>query len=470
MPYLYLENSFFGALVRRPDRFNVLLGIPFGLLASYGLIEITYLPHLFARKETLWVILCGFIVFESLTNYPTYELTTPAWYGELAQDETSFAILDLPRHQRVYDEQYMYYQFVHGKPLVGGHVSRPPAETFAFINTVPFLRDSGLALEPLVDMYDIGRQLNLLAAQDVRYLILHKQFLSVEQQAAWRDWLVVEPLHDDDELIVYSTAAVPPITQALTAEIGIVQSSVTPTSTAQAGWLDIELVWGSQAEPTGDYDVCFVLQDEAGVAVQTDCQPITADYPTSNWLAQDFVRGRYSLNVDPYLAASGSYTLLASLSDSAGEAVSLTTVNLRAEYREFSAPTPQTVTEIDWDVPIRLVGYDLEGSSLTLHWQALERVPATYAIFRHLIDPESGELVGQVDGAPRYWGYPTNWWEAGEYVSETVILPLDQLQRKEYLLFLGMYDPETNERVDVFKGNGELWANSAVFLTTTPLD
>ena len=56
-------------------------------------------------------------------------------------------------------------------------MSRPPDETFAFINTIPFLRDAGLERGPLTEMPDVGRQLRLLAEQNVRYLILHKQYL-----------------------------------------------------------------------------------------------------------------------------------------------------------------------------------------------------------------------------------------------------------------------------------------------------
>jgi hypothetical protein len=38
----------------------------------------------------------------------------------------------------------------------------------------------------------------------VRYLVLHKRFKR-SKLAAWRDWLTIDPYHEDDDLIAYRT-------------------------------------------------------------------------------------------------------------------------------------------------------------------------------------------------------------------------------------------------------------------------
>lgn len=300
LPYRLLEDTFFGALIRRPDRFNVLLSIPMGMLTAYGMIEVGYLPKIFARKQLVWVFLYGFIVFESLTVYPTYALYTPAWYSELAQEEGEFAILELPRHPRVYDEQYMYYQFEHGKPLVGGHVSRPPAEMLSFINSVPMLRDGGLALDPPEIIHNVGSQLEMLEQEGVRYLILHKQFLSESQQDAWKEWLIIEPVHEDVDLIVYDTAVRPAVTAALTPHIGIVESSVTPRAMTQGGWAEINLTWASEGVVEHDYDVCFSLRSPDRMMTSQSCRPVAAIVPTSKWSEKELIQISYELKIGPY--------------------------------------------------------------------------------------------------------------------------------------------------------------------------
>jgi len=466
LPYVFLENTFFGALIRRPDRFNVILSIPIGILAAYGMTEIVYLPHFHARRDFIWIFLGAMIVFESLTIYPTYELYTPSWYGDL--EKGAYAILDLPRHQRVYDEQYMYYQFTHEKPMVGGHVSRPPADAFAFIHQVPLLQNDGSNLDMITEIDDVGRQLQLLADENIRYLVLHKQFLSEEQQVGWLDWLAIEPTHQDRDLIVFDTSTRPTITQYLTPELGIVEITASPLETAQAGWIDISVIWGTASSPTADYEACFILQNEAGETVQTVCHPFAPKRATSSWQAGEWVHGRYPLNVDPYLAESGNYTLAVYANDGesvVGETAMILPLTLTAQNRTFTPPTTQNRTQIAWAPPIELVGYDLNGTELTLHWHVTERIPDTYAVFRHLIDPQTGELIGQVDGAPRNWAYPTNWWEANEYVSETVSLPLD-LVNTPVELVIGLYDPISGERLPISQASEIRADGTAVLLTT----
>src|SRR5512135_1043449 len=99
----------------------------------------------------------------------------------------------------------MFYQIMHGKPLVEGRVLRLPREAFDFMDSDPFLQAlrHGNRMDPALG--DVSHQLRQLADAGVRYIVLHKKFARPEQLAAWRDWLTFSPFHEDDEIVVYRT-------------------------------------------------------------------------------------------------------------------------------------------------------------------------------------------------------------------------------------------------------------------------
>ncbi len=51
----------------------------------------------------------------------------------------------------------------------------------------------------------------------------------------------------------------------------------------------------------------------------------------------------------------------------------------------------------------------------------------------------------QLDTVPRNWGYFTNWWETGEQISDTLTLP--NIPTGTHTLWIGVYHPETNDRL-----------------------
>jgi hypothetical protein len=69
----------------------------------------------------------------------------------------------------------------------------------------------------------------------------------------------------------------------------------------------------------------------------------------------------------------------------------------------------------------------------------------SYKFFIHLYDIESGDIIAQADVIPRDWTYPTTWWEAGEVVSDEI--QLTSVVPGQYQLAVGVYDPETGERL-----------------------
>jgi hypothetical protein len=89
-------------------------------------------------------------------------------------------------------------------------------------------------------------------------------------------------------------------------------------------------------------------------------------------------------------------------------------------------------------------------------------VDVSYKVFVHLIDPASGRPVVQDDAVPRRWTYPTTEWTRNEVVEDKIILPLDGVPQGHYDLVIGLYDPETGERLPAFSAQGNQYPDDAV--------
>jgi hypothetical protein len=90
----------------------------------------------------------------------------------------------------------------------------------------------------------------------------------------------------------------------------------------------------------------------------------------------------------------------------------------------------------------------------------------SYKFFLHVLNSESGIVTAQEDAVPQNWTYPTNWWEADEFVADTVTVTVPA---GTYDLLLGWYEPETGERLPVQTADGISYPGQFVPLTTVSL-
>jgi hypothetical protein len=146
------------------------------------------------------------------------------------------------------------------------------------------------------------------------------------------------------------------------------------------------------------------------------------------------------------------------------------TFSLETQPRQFTPPRPQTTTRFIWPEALNLAGYDLNVEAntftITLYWQARQRMEVSYKFFLHVLNSESGIVTAQEDAVPQNWTYPTNWWEADEFVADTVTVTVPA---GTYDLLLGWYEPETGERLPVQTADGIFYPGQFVPLTTVSL-
>lgn len=91
---------------------------------------------------------------------------------------------------------------------------------------------------------------------------------------------------------------------------------------------------------------------------------------------------------------------------------------------------------------------------LRLHWRVEEEVGEDYKVFVHLLDKE-GRLVAQRDSEPQGGMRPTSGWAEGEEIIDNygVVIP-EGMPTGEYEIVVGMYDPQSGERLPILEGPG----------------
>jgi uncharacterized membrane protein len=140
--------------------------------------------------------------------------------------------------------------------------------------------------------------------------------------------------------------------------------------------------------------------------------------------------------------------------------------------RQTLQPVTRRRADVTFGGQIRLAGYNpprirLTDKGLTVQldlvWQGLGEPRGDYVRFVHLVGPD-GVLRGQHDSSPVNGTYPTSLWAQGEFVPETVEVPLEaDRPAGAYTLHVGLYDPISGQRLtdEVGRDHYEIMAQLA---------
>ena len=110
---------------------------------------------------------------------------------------------------------------------------------------------------------------------------------------------------------------------------------------------------------------------------------------------------------------------------------------------------------------IQLVSYALPDEEnlargdapVVLYWRATAPVEADYTVFVHLLD-KTGEIIAQADAPPVGGLYPTTYWLPGEIVEDSHYLPVPDSILESYQVVVGLYDPDTLNRLEAIDTSG----------------
>ncbi len=216
---------------------------------------------------------------------------------------------------------------------------------------------------------------------------------------------------------------------------------------------EVRLTWLADRPVGYNYALSLRLKDAQGrVLSSLDTQPCYGLYPTGMWRDGELIHDRYILRASMNKAC----LLEVILYDPASFApIGSARIPVGRRQPSHAIPTMETELNVDFGGRMRLLGCDLvrmdDKLLLKLHWRSLRRMEKDYKVFVHLFDPATERIVAQHDSMPPI---PTSWWEEGEVVSEEVALDLTDVPAGHYRLAVGVYEPETMERLKAIDAKG----------------
>lgn len=128
--------------------------------------------------------------------------------------------------------------------------------------------------------------------------------------------------------------------------------------------------------------------------------------------------------------------------NTAGQAVTPIAGRIKLTPRVWPNYRPRHPAQVNFNNTLALIGYDLDGSNLTLYWQALAPIDEEPAVFVHLLDA-AGQVAAQADAPPTGGVYSTAFWQPGETIADRRTLPA---AANAAALRLGLYRPTNGER------------------------
>jgi hypothetical protein len=315
------------SVLRHPLRLNTLLFLSLAVLVAFGarwvfqrLLSWRTLPAHLMLGSVAAILLFEYWVSPFPTTQPVYS----PFIDQLAAEEGDFAVADFPIDRQA-DKYYMFQQTIHGKKMIGGVVSRTPHDADAFIDANPLL--AAIRNENVPDLY-VRERMAVLAAQDVRYIILHKRFLDATRMAEWQKWLVhfPKPFYEDDSVIVFRTTpdvesdptaleSAYPLDVQVGEHIRLRGYRLSSQSLTAGDTLTVTLFWQSDRRMSEDYHVfVHLINSEGQLVAQQDGIPVHGERPTWSWWQAEIIPDPYSVNIDPALP-SGIYALSVGMYD-----------------------------------------------------------------------------------------------------------------------------------------------------------
>jgi len=246
MPYALLHYIPIIKANRAPNRNSVLLMLGLAVLVGYGLMwiikkisnsEIKFLGGNSTSRisNAICIICASLIIIEHLTlPLPLSDAQVPSVYAQIAADPQPVSVLNLPLGWRnsfgvlgPERTQLQYFQAIHGKPMLGGNISRAPDFKMAYFNRIPFFHalteiQFGRPVAPEIFEAAQNQAHDLTALYNIGYVILHppipqrfpyvdhwhagwdfaKQTLPLEAQPFWQDdgieaYRIIQPEGND---------------------------------------------------------------------------------------------------------------------------------------------------------------------------------------------------------------------------------------------------------------------------------
>ncbi len=226
-----------------------------------------------------------------------------------------------------------------------------------------------------------------------------------------------------------------------------------------------KIFWQATApiDQRSELQFSFLGRDRRRYIIYEDV-PLAADnYPETDWRQGEVVGQAYRFRI-PAAAPAGEYPMQMIALDPAtreprGEPITLATIKIEETQRNFFLPDGVApVSAVINNGEIELVGYKLrqrevkqgEAFGLTLYWRSMGFVDDNYTVFVHAVGPDQ-TIRGQWDSVPAQGELPTSGWVPGQIIEDSFEIPMsDDAPPWKYDIFVGMYNPLTGQRQELF--------------------
>jgi hypothetical protein len=255
-------------------------------------------------------------------------------------------------------------------------------------------------------------------------------------------------------------------------DVELVQYRVTPEQIAPGESVDVDLLWRARSTPSQNWAVSLAVTGEDGEPLAlARSWPQAGSAPTTAWRPGLLYWDHYRLTptwrgdqpdlVPVWLSlydASNVGVPSPPVTDSSGHPAGTGIVLNRVKLAPTDAtPRPTHEVRARFGESIELTGYDSRNASdqlqVMLYWHDLAPVGAGYTVFVHVVDA-SGKVVAQHDGPPRTGRYPTDKWSSGETILDPYTVDVSALEPGRYRVLVGLYLPESGQRLPVVAGPG----------------
>jgi len=243
-----------------------------------------------------------------------------------------------------------------------------------------------------------------------------------------------------------------------------------PVTEVEAGEsLPLTLYWQALADMDEPVEAVITMTGEDGQVHELARGPVGGDLRLP-WRQGEGICQRDPVTIPPTLPG-GDYRLGVTV---AGTELDLTSLHVTATERLFEVPPIQHPMTVDLGGMVRLLGYDLPQTDvpvggtlhLTLYWQALAPMDASYTVFVHLLDA-GGQVRGQRDNVPVGGTYPTTRWLPGEVVVDEYAIPIaTDAPAGTYTIAAGMYTLPDGQRLPAFDAEGQRLPEDRILLPT----